>query len=100
MTKKQNIGKASGPATRVVSAEVFKQVYDSPQSLPGKEKWVTTDADVRAIERLLGIPQKNHWCSVMGKRRYQTLFKVHPRNELVGYCLFSVDQGAWQRTVG
>jgi hypothetical protein len=43
------------PATRAVSAEVFKRVYDSPHALPGKEKWVTTDADVRVIERLLGM---------------------------------------------
>lgn len=46
------------PSTRVVSAEIFKQVYDSPHSLPGKEKWVTTDGDVRAIERLLGMKPK------------------------------------------
>ena len=38
-----------------VSADIFKQVYDSPRSLPGKHKWVTSDADVRAIEKLLGI---------------------------------------------
>jgi len=43
------------PATQTVSEEIFKQVYDSPNSLPGKEKWVTTDADVREIERLLGM---------------------------------------------
>lgn len=46
------------PATRVVSAEVFRQVYDSPQSLPGKERWVTTDEDVRNIEKLLGMEPK------------------------------------------
>ena len=39
-----------------VSADIFKQVYDSPHSLPGKHKWVTAHADVRAIEKLLGIP--------------------------------------------
>jgi hypothetical protein len=44
-----------GRNTRVVSAEVFTQVYDSPHSLPGKYKWVTSDADVRAIEELLGM---------------------------------------------
>lgn len=58
MPKKENASKTAGPATRVVSAEVFQQVYDSPHSLPGKEKWVTTDADVRAIERLLGMSPK------------------------------------------
>jgi hypothetical protein len=44
--------------THVVSPEVFKQVYDSPHSLPGKYRWVTKDEDVRTIEKLLGIPDK------------------------------------------
>jgi len=39
----------------VVSPEVFKQVYDSPHSLPGKDKWVTNEGDVRVIEKLLGM---------------------------------------------
>jgi hypothetical protein len=51
--------KSPGPATHVVSPEVFKQVYDSPLSLPGKQRWVTIDADVRTIEKLLGIPEKS-----------------------------------------
>jgi len=46
------------PATRVVSPEVFREVYDSPQSLPGKERWVTSDEDVRKIEKLLGMEPK------------------------------------------
>lgn len=45
------------PATRVVSDEVFRQVYDSPQSLPGKQKWLTSDKDVHALERLLGMAE-------------------------------------------
>lgn len=44
--------------TYPVSDEVFKQVYDSPASLPGKQKWLTKDEDVRAIEKLLGMPEK------------------------------------------
>ncbi len=47
-SEKQQL-RARRASTRVVSGEVFKQVYDSPHSLPGKEKWVTTDADVRTI---------------------------------------------------
>ncbi len=39
-----------------VSDSVFKAVYDSPRSLPGKHKWLTTDADVRKIEEVLGMP--------------------------------------------
>ncbi len=50
--------KTPARTTRIVSDEVFKQVYDSPHSLPGKEKWVTTEKDVRAIERILGMEPK------------------------------------------
>jgi hypothetical protein len=42
-------------ATHPVSKEVFKAVYDSPTSLPGRYKWVTPDGDVRRIEKLLGM---------------------------------------------
>lgn len=42
--------------TRVVPDQVFRAVYDSPASLPGRHKWVTPEADVRAIEELLGMP--------------------------------------------
>lgn len=44
--------------THLVSDDVFRQVYDSPAALPGRHKWLTTDEDVRQIEKLLGIPQK------------------------------------------
>jgi predicted RNA-binding Zn-ribbon protein involved in translation (DUF1610 family) len=44
--------------THPVSDEVFRQVYDSPASLPGHHKWVTQDEDVRRIENLLGIPPR------------------------------------------
>jgi hypothetical protein len=42
--------------TEAVGDTVFKAVYDSPASLPGRYKWVTRDADVRRIEELLGMP--------------------------------------------
>jgi hypothetical protein len=42
-------------ATRRVSPEVFKRVYDSPHSLPGKHKWMTSDVDVRRVELILGM---------------------------------------------
>ncbi len=51
--------KSQGRTTRVVTPDVFKQVYDSPLSLPGKHRWVTNDEDVRRIEKLLGIPQRS-----------------------------------------
>jgi hypothetical protein len=41
--------------THPVSAEVFRQVYDSPASLPGRDRWLTRDDDVRRIEELLGM---------------------------------------------
>jgi hypothetical protein len=51
--------KSPGRTTHEVSPEVFKQVYDSPASLPGSHRWVTKDDDVRMIEQLLGIPAKS-----------------------------------------
>ena len=44
--------------THPVSDAVFRAVYDSPASLPGHYKWVTSDEDVRQIEELLGMPPK------------------------------------------
>jgi hypothetical protein len=44
--------------THRVSDKVFKEVYDSPASLPGKFKWLTKEEDVLAIEKLLGMPHK------------------------------------------
>lgn len=43
--------------TRPVSDDVFRAVYDSPASLPGRHRWVTRDEDVRQIEKLLGMPE-------------------------------------------
>jgi len=44
--------------TYPVSNAVFQAVYDSPASLPGRHRWLTSDADVREIERILGMPQR------------------------------------------
>ena len=44
--------------TYPVSDEIFKQVYDSPKSLPGKHHWLTREEDIRAIEKILGMPEK------------------------------------------
>jgi hypothetical protein len=41
--------------THKVSNEIFKAVYESPASLPGRQKWVTVDGDVRKVEKLLGM---------------------------------------------
>ena len=57
MSDKEAKDKA-GRTTHQVSAAVFKQVYDSPRSLPGTHQWVTSDHDVREIETLLGIPAR------------------------------------------
>ena len=48
--------------TLPVSDKVFKAVYDSPQSLPGKHKWLTADADVRQVEDLLGMSPRTLGC--------------------------------------
>jgi len=37
--------------TYPVSEKVFKQVYDSPSSSPGKYKWFTKEEGVRTIEK-------------------------------------------------
>lgn len=42
--------------TYPVSDAKFREVYDSPASLPGRHKWLT-DKDVREIEQLLAMPQ-------------------------------------------
>lgn len=42
--------------TIAVSNDVFREVYDSPASLPGRHRWVTPEADVRELEGLLGMP--------------------------------------------
>ncbi len=42
--------------THAVSDSVFREVYDSPAALPGRYKWLTSDGDVREIERLLEMP--------------------------------------------
>jgi hypothetical protein len=44
--------------THPVSETVFRAVYDSPASLPGHHKWVTSEEDVRQIEELLRMPPK------------------------------------------
>lgn len=42
-------------ATYAVPPSLFQEVYDSPAALPGKDRWVTSDKDVRAIEKRLGL---------------------------------------------
>jgi len=46
-----------GRKTHAVDDTIFRQVYDSPSSLPGKDRWVTSDDEARAIEELLGMPK-------------------------------------------
>jgi hypothetical protein len=90
--------------TRVVSNEIFQQVYDSPASLPGKHRWVTAEKDVRTIEEILGIPDKSigaplwvsgdtrhcpkcgresNWLDIVGS----ALTKVHQKQLLVEVIL-------------
>ena len=42
--------------TRPVSDTVFRQVYDSPASLPGRHTWLTSNDDVHRVEEILGMP--------------------------------------------
>ncbi len=55
--------------THPVSDPVFRAVYDSPASLPGRNKWVTREQDVRKIEEILGMPQKTIGVTALGQRR-------------------------------
>jgi hypothetical protein len=42
--------------TIAVDDTVFRRVYESPASLPGQHRWLTSDRDVREIEKLLNMP--------------------------------------------
>ena len=42
-------------STYAVPESLFRQVYESPAALPGRERWVTSEKDVRNIEKLLGL---------------------------------------------
>lgn len=42
-------------STHAVSESLFQEVYDAPAALPGKERWVTAEKDVRTIEKRLGL---------------------------------------------
>jgi hypothetical protein len=44
--------------TLPVNDQIFREVYESPASLPGRHKWLTRDDDVRQIEALLGMPPR------------------------------------------
>jgi hypothetical protein len=50
----ESTGKRS---TYAVPDDLFQRVYESPRSLPGEHVWLTSDEDVREIERMLGIEQ-------------------------------------------
>jgi hypothetical protein len=41
--------------TYAVSDALFREVYDSPASLPGRHRWQTRAQDVRRLEKLLGM---------------------------------------------
>ena len=41
-----------------VDPVVFRAVYDSPASLPGRHRWTTPESDVRRLEKLLEMPAR------------------------------------------
>jgi len=55
--------------TLPVDDDVFRTVYDSPASLPGCYKWLTSDEDLRRIESLLGMPPGTVGAPTMAERR-------------------------------
>lgn len=96
MTSKESTGKDKRPSTRVVSEEAFKQVYDSPYSLPGKERWVTADDDVRQIERLLGMEPKTIGAPLWVSGDTRHCGKMRARDELAGHRGLGPGAYAWQ----
>ncbi|WP_422753832.1 hypothetical protein [Micromonospora sp. WMMD708] len=42
-----------------VDPALFRAVYDSPASLPGRHRWTTPEHDVRRLEKLLGMPAQS-----------------------------------------
>ena len=48
-----------GRETVEVEPAVFRAVYDSPASLPGRHRWTTPEADVRRLEKLLNMPARS-----------------------------------------
>ncbi|WFE63353.1 hypothetical protein [Micromonospora sp. WMMD714] len=49
------------PARETVEVDpaLFRAVYDSPASLPGRHRWTTPEHDVRRLEKLLGMPAQS-----------------------------------------
>ena len=91
---------SAGRTTLQVSPELFKQVYDSPLSLPGKHRWVTKDDDVRTLEALLGIPEKAIGAPlwVRGDTRHCT--KCGRETKLAGHIVIRIDQDPSEGTFG
>ena len=79
MPRKSESDRKKGGATLVVSAEIFKQVYDSPLSLPGKDRWVTSDADVRTIEKLIWMDPTHDRRTTVGQPAIATLQEMWTR---------------------
>lgn len=47
---------SGGRETVEVDPALFRAVYDSPASLPGRHRWTTPESDVRRLEKLLDMP--------------------------------------------
>lgn len=87
-TKTDSDSDSQGPPPRVVSPEIFKQVYESPLSLPGEHRWVTKDEDVADHRETARNPQVEHRRPALGERRHAQWPQVRSGNELACRCLF------------
>lgn len=60
-----------------VDDAVFREVYESPASLPGRHRWTTPEADVRRID-----PVPQHRRAAVAQRRHPRLPELRPADQL------------------
>ena len=78
--------------THPVSAEVFRQVYDSPVSLPGRDRWLTSDEDVRKVEEILGMPQRTIGAPLWVRAMLETCGSAGKGRDVKEGCTFPVTE--------
>jgi hypothetical protein len=75
-----------------VSEAVFREVYDSPASLPGRHRWLTKDSDVREIEKALGMPANTIGAPLWVSGDRKTCAKCNRETNWLDIVLSSLEQ--------